>query len=93
MLKKAGVGEAIAMDLVGHDSVAISRHYIHVDFQTKYEAINKLPELWIRLVVINLSLQIQAALVSPSKFSYSNALYLFLNKIYENERPVFLGLF
>ncbi len=45
LLKKAGVGEAIAMDLVGHDSVAISRHYTHVDFNTKYEAINKLPSL------------------------------------------------
>ena len=45
LLKKAGVGEAIAMDLVGHDSVAISRHYTHVDFNTKSVAINKLPKL------------------------------------------------
>lgn len=45
LLKKSGVGEAIAMDLVGHDSVAISRHYTHVDFKTKSDAINKLPKI------------------------------------------------
>jgi len=45
LLKKAGVGEAIAMDLVGHESVSVSRHYTHIDFRTKADAINQLPGL------------------------------------------------
>jgi integrase len=45
LLKKAGVGEAIAMDLVGHESVSVSRHYTHIDFKTKADAINQLPGL------------------------------------------------
>lgn len=45
MLKMAGVGEAVAMDLVGHDSAEISRHYTHVDHTTKLDAVNRLPVL------------------------------------------------
>lgn len=45
MLKMAGVGEAVAMDLVGHDSAEISRHYTHVDHATKLDAVNRLPVL------------------------------------------------
>ena len=45
MLKLAGVGEAVAMDLVGHDSVEISRHYTHIDHEAKLEAVNRLPVL------------------------------------------------
>jgi integrase len=45
LLKIAGVGEAVAMDLVGHDSADISRHYTHVDHATKLEAVNRLPVL------------------------------------------------
>ena len=36
---------AIAMDLVGHESVSVSRHYTHIDFKTKADAINQLPGL------------------------------------------------
>ena len=45
LLKMAGVGEAVAMDLVGHDSADISRHYTHVDHATKLDAVNRLPVL------------------------------------------------
>lgn len=45
LLKTAGVGEAVAMDLVGHDSAEISRHYTHVDHETKLDAVNRLPVL------------------------------------------------
>ena len=48
MLKLAGVGEAVAMDLVGHDSAEISRHYTHVDHATKLDAVNRLPVLTTR---------------------------------------------
>jgi integrase len=39
MLKLAGVGEAVAMDLAGHDSAEISRHYTHIDHATKLDAV------------------------------------------------------
>jgi len=45
LLKRAGVGEAIAMDLVGHDSPEISRQYTSIDSATKLAALNKLPEI------------------------------------------------
>jgi integrase len=45
LLKTAGVGAAVAMDLVGHDSAEISRHYTHVDHATKLDAVNRLPVL------------------------------------------------
>ena len=45
LLKMAGVGEAVAMDLVGHESAEISRHYTHVDHDTKLDAVNRLPVL------------------------------------------------
>jgi integrase len=45
MLKLAGVGEAVAMDLVGHDSAEMSRHYTHIDHETKLDAVNRLPVL------------------------------------------------
>ena len=44
-LKMAGVNEAVAMDLAGHDSPEISAHYTHLDEQTKLDALNKLPVL------------------------------------------------
>lgn len=43
MLKNAGVSEAIAMDIIGHDSKAISRHYTRVDEVAKRDALGKLP--------------------------------------------------
>lgn len=45
LMKIAGVGEAVAMDLVGHESAEISRQYTHVDHATKLEAVNRLPPL------------------------------------------------
>jgi integrase len=44
-LKNAGVSEAIAMDIVGHDSAAISRHYTHIDTSSKRAALAKMPDL------------------------------------------------
>jgi integrase len=43
LLKNAGVSDAIAQDLVGHDSKEMSRLYTHIDDKTKREAVNKLP--------------------------------------------------
>lgn len=43
LLKNAGVPEAVVMDIIGHDSKAISRHYTHVDDQSKKDALQKLP--------------------------------------------------
>ena len=31
LLKNAGVSEAVARDIIGHESAAISRHYTHID--------------------------------------------------------------
>jgi integrase len=45
LLKNAGVSEAVAMDLVGHDSKAVSQNYTHLDESTKREAMDKLPDV------------------------------------------------
>ncbi|MBI3869297.1 MAG: tyrosine-type recombinase/integrase [Verrucomicrobia bacterium] len=45
LLKNAGVSDAIARDLVGHESGEISRMYTHIDERTKRDAVNKLPTL------------------------------------------------
>jgi integrase len=45
LLKAAGVSEAVARDIIGHESAEISRHYTHVDEATKRAAIRKLPDL------------------------------------------------
>ena len=45
LLKNAGVSEAVAMDIIGHDSDAISRHYTHIDDKAKRKALAKLPNL------------------------------------------------
>jgi integrase len=44
-LKAAGASEAVARDIIGHDSAAVSRHYTHIDAPTKSAAIAKLPNL------------------------------------------------
>ena len=36
---------AVAMDIIGHDTEAISRHYTHIESETKRSALNKLPKL------------------------------------------------
>ncbi|HEY3755283.1 MAG TPA: tyrosine-type recombinase/integrase, partial [Opitutaceae bacterium] len=45
LLKNAGVPESVAMDIIGHDSAAISRHYTHIDYRAKRLALRKLPLL------------------------------------------------
>ncbi|MBI1177843.1 tyrosine-type recombinase/integrase [bacterium] len=45
LLKSAGVGEAVARDIVGHDSVEISRRYTHIEDSAKRKALSKLPDL------------------------------------------------
>jgi len=45
LLKNAGVSEAVAKDIIGHDSDAVSRTYTHIDAKAKRKALGKLPEL------------------------------------------------
>jgi integrase len=45
LLKSAGVSEAVAMDIIGHDSEAISCHYTHIDGKAKRKALAKLPKV------------------------------------------------
>lgn len=42
-LKATGAGEAVAMDLAGHESAEISRHYTSIDAATKQAALDRLP--------------------------------------------------
>ena len=42
LLKNAGVSEAVARDIIGHESAAISRHYTHIDEGSKRKALAKL---------------------------------------------------
>lgn len=43
LLKNAGVSDAVAQDLVGHESAEVSRLYTHIEDKTKRRAVNKLP--------------------------------------------------
>ena len=45
-LKSAGVNNAVAMDLVGHQSVMISAHYTTIDSEAKRQAINRMPDVF-----------------------------------------------
>jgi len=45
MMKAAGIGESIVMDVIGHESAAVSRGYTHLDMQTKSAALDTLPDL------------------------------------------------
>jgi len=45
LLKNAGVSDAVARDLVGHESAEVSRLYTHIEDRVKLEALNKLPKL------------------------------------------------
>ncbi len=45
LLKAAGVGQAVAQELIGHDSAAISANYTHIDTDTLRRASKKLPDL------------------------------------------------
>ena len=46
MLKNAGVSDAVARDIIGHDSEAISRQYTHIDMTAKRKAIEALPDIF-----------------------------------------------
>lgn len=45
MLKNEGVSNAIAMELIGHDSEAVSRTYTHIEKKTLQKAVSKLPDI------------------------------------------------
>lgn len=45
LLKNAGVSEAIAMDIIGHDSRVISTLYTHIEGDAKRLAISKMPDM------------------------------------------------
>lgn len=45
LLKNAGVSEAVARDIIGHESAEISRHYTHIDEQSKRKALARLPDI------------------------------------------------
>jgi integrase len=44
LLKDAGIPEAVVMELVGHDSKAMSAHYTHVGTEALAKAVAALPE-------------------------------------------------
>ncbi len=45
LLKNAGVSDVVAMDLIGHESQAVSRNYTHIDDETKRAAVDKMPDI------------------------------------------------
>ncbi len=45
MLKNSGVSDAVAKDLLGHDSESIGKVYTHISTEAKREAIAKLPDV------------------------------------------------
>jgi integrase/recombinase XerD len=44
-LKSAGVNDSITMDIVGHETAAVSRNYTKIDDSAKRAAIGKLPDI------------------------------------------------
>lgn len=45
LLKRAGVSDAVAREIIGHDSAAVSRIYTNIDAPTLRAAIDKMPDL------------------------------------------------
>jgi len=45
LMKNAGVNASVVMDIIGHESEAISAHYTHIDEETKRKAIARLPAI------------------------------------------------
>jgi hypothetical protein len=45
LLKNAGVSDAVARDIAGHESVEVSARYTHIEPAVKREALAKLPTL------------------------------------------------
>jgi integrase len=48
LMKNAGVSASVVMDIIGHESEAISAHYTHIDEETKRAALSSLPDLKIK---------------------------------------------
>ena len=46
LLKNAGVSEAVAMDIIGHDSKAVSANYTHIEDEAKRKAVHALPDIY-----------------------------------------------
>jgi integrase len=44
-LKSAGVSDSVAMEIVGHETEAVSRNYTKIDDTAKRAAVNKLPDI------------------------------------------------
>jgi hypothetical protein len=44
-MKDAGIKASVVMDIIGHESEAISAHYTHIDEKTKGKAIALLPAI------------------------------------------------
>ena len=45
LLKNGGTSDAVAMDIIGHESTAISAHYTHIDAAAKRRAVDTLPDI------------------------------------------------
>lgn len=45
LFKNAGVSDSVVMDIIGHDSEAVSRNYTHIDDDAKRRAFAKLPDI------------------------------------------------
>jgi len=45
LLKNAGVSDAVVMDIIGHDSKAVSRNYTHIDDDAKRRAFAVMPDI------------------------------------------------
>jgi integrase len=45
LLKRAGISDAVAREIVGHESAAVSRIYSHIDARTLRAAIDQLPDI------------------------------------------------
>lgn len=43
-MKEAGIPSAVVMELVGHDSDAMSEHYTHVGSEAMQKAADSLPD-------------------------------------------------
>jgi integrase len=48
LMKNAGINASVVMDIIGHESEAISMHYTHIDEETKRAALSSLPDLKIK---------------------------------------------
>ncbi len=45
LMKNAGISEAVVMDIIGHDSPAVSAMYTHIDGAAKRKAMDSMPDL------------------------------------------------